>query len=98
MSPLWTASEIAAATGGTVHGEFDVAGATFDSREVGTGDLFIAMNDHLVNNRVIVPLVVAGEPRAVSRRLRQENIALAPFSGDYWNIANWNLIDNTEGS
>jgi UDP-N-acetylmuramoyl-tripeptide--D-alanyl-D-alanine ligase len=43
MSPLWTASEIAAATGGTVHGEFDVAGATFDSREVGPGDLFIAM-------------------------------------------------------
>jgi UDP-N-acetylmuramoyl-tripeptide--D-alanyl-D-alanine ligase len=43
MSPLWTASEIAAATGGSVHGEFDVAGATFDSREVGPGDLFIAM-------------------------------------------------------
>ena len=29
MSPLWTAAEIAAATGGSVHGEFDVAGATF---------------------------------------------------------------------
>ena len=43
MSPLWTASEIAEATGGTVHGEFDVAGATFDSREVGPGDLFIAL-------------------------------------------------------
>ena len=43
MSPLWTASEIAGATGGSVHGEFDVAGATFDSREVGPGDLFIAL-------------------------------------------------------
>jgi len=43
MSPLWTASEIAEATGGTVHGDFDVAGAAFDSREVGPGDLFIAM-------------------------------------------------------
>ena len=42
------------------------------------------------------PLVVAGEPRAISRRLRQENIALAPFSGDYWNIANWNLADDAD--
>ena len=43
MSPLWTAQEIAEATGGTVHGDFDVAGAAFDSREVGPGDLFIAL-------------------------------------------------------
>ena len=43
MSPLWTAQEIAEATGGIVHGDFDVAGAAFDSREVGPGDLFIAL-------------------------------------------------------
>jgi UDP-N-acetylmuramoyl-tripeptide--D-alanyl-D-alanine ligase len=43
MSPLWTAQEIADATGGIVHGDFDVAGAAFDSREVGPGDLFIAL-------------------------------------------------------
>jgi UDP-N-acetylmuramoyl-tripeptide--D-alanyl-D-alanine ligase len=43
MSPLWTAQEIADATGGTVYGDFDVAGAAFDSREVGAGDLFIAL-------------------------------------------------------
>jgi UDP-N-acetylmuramoyl-tripeptide--D-alanyl-D-alanine ligase len=43
MSPLWTSAEIAAATGGSVHGEFDAAGAAFDSREIGPGDLFIAM-------------------------------------------------------
>jgi UDP-N-acetylmuramoyl-tripeptide--D-alanyl-D-alanine ligase len=43
MSPLWTASKIAEATGGTVHGDFDAAGAAFDSREVGPGDLFIAL-------------------------------------------------------
>ncbi|WP_265528912.1 UDP-N-acetylmuramoyl-tripeptide--D-alanyl-D-alanine ligase [Sphingomicrobium marinum] len=40
---LWTAAEIAQATGGTVHGDFVVDGATFDSREVEPGDLFIAM-------------------------------------------------------
>jgi UDP-N-acetylmuramoyl-tripeptide--D-alanyl-D-alanine ligase len=40
---LWTASELAAATGGVASAEFDVAGVTFDSREVGPGDLFIAL-------------------------------------------------------
>ena len=43
MSALWTSEEIARATGGSVHGEFEVSGVTFDSREVGPGDLFIAM-------------------------------------------------------
>jgi UDP-N-acetylmuramoyl-tripeptide--D-alanyl-D-alanine ligase len=43
MSPLWSGSEIAEATGGSLDGDFDVAGATFDSREVGPGDLFIAL-------------------------------------------------------
>lgn len=43
MSALWTSDEIAAATSGTAHGSFEVTGVTFDSREVGPGDLFIAM-------------------------------------------------------
>ena len=41
--PLWTSAEIAAATGGVASGDFDVTGVAFDSREVGTGDLFVAM-------------------------------------------------------
>ncbi len=43
MSALWTAQDIAAATGGTASGDFAVGGVAFDSREVGPGDLFIAM-------------------------------------------------------
>ncbi|TMJ18496.1 MAG: UDP-N-acetylmuramoyl-tripeptide--D-alanyl-D-alanine ligase [Alphaproteobacteria bacterium] len=43
MSALWTAQEIAEATGGTVHGDFEAGGVAFDSREIGTGDLFVAM-------------------------------------------------------
>ncbi|WP_109806502.1 UDP-N-acetylmuramoyl-tripeptide--D-alanyl-D-alanine ligase [Sphingosinithalassobacter portus] len=43
MSALWTSSEIAAATGGTASGAFAVSGVTFDSREVGRGDLFLAL-------------------------------------------------------
>ncbi|HEX8444542.1 MAG TPA: UDP-N-acetylmuramoyl-tripeptide--D-alanyl-D-alanine ligase [Allosphingosinicella sp.] len=40
---LWTAQEIADATGGAVHGDFSATGVAFDSREIGPGDLFIAM-------------------------------------------------------
>jgi UDP-N-acetylmuramoyl-tripeptide--D-alanyl-D-alanine ligase len=43
MTPLWTSAEIAAATGGTASAPFEVTGVTFDSREVGPGDLFVAM-------------------------------------------------------
>ena len=43
MTPIWTAAEIAAATKGTVQGDFAVTGVAFDSREVGPGDLFIAL-------------------------------------------------------
>jgi len=42
-APLWTSDEIAAATGGTASAVFDVGGVAFDSREVGPGDLFIAL-------------------------------------------------------
>ncbi|MBA3525387.1 MAG: UDP-N-acetylmuramoyl-tripeptide--D-alanyl-D-alanine ligase [Pseudomonadota bacterium] len=43
MSALWTSQEIATATGGTANGSFEATGVTFDSREVGSGDLFVAM-------------------------------------------------------
>jgi len=43
MSLLWTSAEIEAATGGKASAPFEVTGVTFDSREVGPGDLFVAM-------------------------------------------------------
>ena len=43
MSLLWTSDEIAEATGGVASARFEVTGVTFDSREVGPGDLFVAM-------------------------------------------------------
>jgi UDP-N-acetylmuramoyl-tripeptide--D-alanyl-D-alanine ligase len=43
MSALWTSGEIAHATGGVASAPFDASGVTFDSREVGPGDLFIAL-------------------------------------------------------
>jgi UDP-N-acetylmuramoyl-tripeptide--D-alanyl-D-alanine ligase len=40
---LWTSEEIAAATGGAAHGDFEASAVTFDSREVEAGSLFIAL-------------------------------------------------------
>ncbi|MDE2303902.1 MAG: UDP-N-acetylmuramoyl-tripeptide--D-alanyl-D-alanine ligase [Sphingomonadales bacterium] len=40
---LWSAREIAEATGGLASGDFLVSGVAFDSREVGEGDLFVAL-------------------------------------------------------
>ncbi|WP_093317408.1 UDP-N-acetylmuramoyl-tripeptide--D-alanyl-D-alanine ligase [Sphingomonas jatrophae] len=43
MTTLWTATDIAAATGGTASADFAASGVAFDSREVGAGDLFVAL-------------------------------------------------------
>jgi len=43
MTALWTSADIAAATGGIASAPFAVNGVAFDSREVGAGDLFIAL-------------------------------------------------------
>jgi UDP-N-acetylmuramoyl-tripeptide--D-alanyl-D-alanine ligase len=43
VTPLWTSGEIAEAVGGTASAEFSVTGVSFDSREVGQGDLFLAL-------------------------------------------------------
>ncbi len=40
---LWTAAELAAATGGRASGDWSVAGVAIDSRTVQPGDLFVAL-------------------------------------------------------
>jgi UDP-N-acetylmuramoyl-tripeptide--D-alanyl-D-alanine ligase len=44
VPPLWSSDEIARATGGIATAEFLATGVTFDSREVGPGDLFVALS------------------------------------------------------
>ena len=54
MIPLWTSAEIEAATGGRASAPFDVFGVTFDSREAGPGDLFVAMPGTASDGHVFV--------------------------------------------
>ncbi|MDQ3693348.1 MAG: peptide ABC transporter substrate-binding protein [Chloroflexota bacterium] len=52
--------------------------------------MFIALNDIVIEDAVILPLVNrAAGVYAISNTLENENISIGPFSGDYWNIANW---------
>ncbi len=43
MTALWTSADIAAAMKGAASTDFAVTGVAFDSREVGPGDLFVAL-------------------------------------------------------
>jgi UDP-N-acetylmuramoyl-tripeptide--D-alanyl-D-alanine ligase len=54
MTALWTAQEIAEATKGSVNGDFEADGVTFDSREVQPGDLFIAMKGEATDGHLFL--------------------------------------------
>ena len=56
MTPLWTSDAIAAATGGTVHGDFTVENVTFDSREVIGGELFVALKGEATDGHRFVAM------------------------------------------
>jgi UDP-N-acetylmuramoyl-tripeptide--D-alanyl-D-alanine ligase len=44
MTPLWTAADVAAATGGSTGGDWVATGVSIDSRSVAAGDLFVALH------------------------------------------------------
>lgn len=52
-------------------------------------ELFIEMNDHLIDNAVVVPLVAVAERSACAAWMDETRVQLGPFGIEYWNIANW---------
>lgn len=54
MTGIWTSADIAAAIGGTAKGEFAAGGVAFDSREVGPGDLFLALKGDVTDGHRFV--------------------------------------------
>ncbi|MFN5819776.1 MAG: Mur ligase domain-containing protein, partial [Novosphingobium sp.] len=56
---LWTAAEIAAATGGTASGDFAVSGVEIDSRDVIEGDLFFALKGEAMDGHRFVDAAFA---------------------------------------
>ncbi|WP_294326453.1 UDP-N-acetylmuramoyl-tripeptide--D-alanyl-D-alanine ligase [uncultured Sphingomonas sp.] len=67
--PLWTAAAIAAATGGTASADFTVNGVAFDSREVGPGDLFVALSGEATDgHRFVAQAFAQGAAGAIVSR------------------------------
>ena len=79
MTPLWTAADIAAATGGIASADFAVTGVAFDSREVGRGDLFVALTGETTDgHRFIEGAFAQGAAGAiVSRPVAHPHVRVA---------------------
>ncbi|MFM9108381.1 MAG: peptide ABC transporter substrate-binding protein [Chloroflexota bacterium] len=53
-------------------------------------ELFIQMNDILINEVAVIPLINrAADKYAIANELVEENVAVSDFEVNYWNIANW---------
>ena len=79
-----------------VNPEFDrlyqEATATIDP-ELAAG-LYMQMNDLLVGDYVVVPLIARSDQfHAISNRLAAENIATNSWEPLFWNIANWRTVE-----
>lgn len=65
--PLWTSAEIEAATGGRLSGApFEVAGITYNSREIVPGDLFLALKGARDGHDFAAPAFAAGAAGAIT--------------------------------
>jgi peptide/nickel transport system substrate-binding protein len=68
---------------------YEEAAATSDPERA--AELFIAMNDIIIQDVALIPIVQrAAEKYAIANRLNDANVAGGSFEALYWNIANWN--------
>ena len=66
---LWSAAEVAAATGGRASGDFQLSGVEMDSRDVRPGDLFVALKGEAMDgHRFIDRAFAAGAAAALVDR------------------------------
>ncbi|MBF0664404.1 MAG: UDP-N-acetylmuramoylalanyl-D-glutamyl-2, 6-diaminopimelate--D-alanyl-D-alanine ligase [Brevundimonas sp.] len=68
-APLWTSAEIEQATGGRLSGKgFEASGITYNSREIGPGDLFVALKGVRDGHDFAAPAFAAGASGAITDR------------------------------
>ncbi len=71
---LWTAAEVAAATGGRATRDFAATGVSIDSRGLAPGDLFVALTDRRDGHEFVAAALAAGAAGALVSR-RPEGVA-----------------------
>jgi UDP-N-acetylmuramoyl-tripeptide--D-alanyl-D-alanine ligase len=80
VSVLWTAAEIAAATGGTGSTVWSASGVSIDSRTVATGDLFIALaGENFDGHDFVADALKRGAAGALVSRKPEDLPASAPL-------------------
>lgn len=56
-------------------------------------ELFISLNDHVINEVVEIPMVqLVADRFVVSNEINVDNIAVTAFGDVFWNLANWNKL------
>jgi UDP-N-acetylmuramoyl-tripeptide--D-alanyl-D-alanine ligase len=80
MTPLWTASEAEAATGGRATRDWTAAGVSIDSRSIGPGDLFVALTGpNFDGHDFVADALAKGAVAAVVARLPPGVSEVAPL-------------------
>ncbi len=78
-APLWTAAEAAAATGGTVNGDWQATGVSIDTRSLAPGDLFVALTDRRDGHDFVADALARGAAAAMVSRHPEGVAADAPL-------------------
>lgn len=68
MTALWTAEELAQATGGALRTPFDAAGVSIDTRTLRPGDLFVALAADTDGHRFVADALTRGAAGAMVHR------------------------------
>ncbi|MEP3227007.1 MAG: UDP-N-acetylmuramoyl-tripeptide--D-alanyl-D-alanine ligase [Parasphingorhabdus sp.] len=79
MSKLWTSKAIAEAVGGEASADFNISGVAFDSREIGSGDLFFALKGEQSDGHLYVDSIygAGGAGAVVSQPVDGPHILVA---------------------
>jgi peptide/nickel transport system substrate-binding protein len=86
----WSGRNIARYVNPEYDALWEEARDTLDAARV--AELFVAMNDVLIDDAAIVPLVQRAGGRAVSKRIAPDNLGNSSFDSSFWNIANWRTV------
>ncbi len=79
MTPLWTAADAAAATGGTAHGDWSVNGVSIDTRTLQQGDLFVALKAARDGHDFVAAALKSGAGAALVSRIPDDVAPDAPL-------------------